>query len=198
MSQFSIIGTPLYQWETGRQMRVVPLRGMRIDSVHFSNYGDTEALVVKPKEENGQIIADIPNILLQDDRNIVVYSVNVAEDKVETITECVFSVRKRAKPSTYVYTETEVLNYKTIDARMRALEENGVSDEQIAAAIEKYLEENEINTGIQFETDDTLTLQDGVLSVNTTDQMERDNTLPITSAGVYATVGNIEVLLKTI
>ena len=39
---------------------------------------------------------------------------------------------------------------------------------------------------------------DGTLSVNTTNEMESDNTLPITSAGVYATVGNIEVLLKTI
>lgn len=52
--------------------------------------------------------------------------------------------------------------------------------------------------GIQFRTDETLTLQDGVLSVNTTDLMEQDNTLPITSAGVYATIGNIEALLKTI
>lgn len=52
--------------------------------------------------------------------------------------------------------------------------------------------------GVDFTTDDTLTLKNGVLSVNTTDQMEQDNTLPITSAGVYATVGNIEALLKTI
>lgn len=53
-------------------------------------------------------------------------------------------------------------------------------------------------SGIDFKTDETLTLKDGVLSVNTTDLMERDNTLPITSAGVYATVGNIEALLNTI
>lgn len=54
------------------------------------------------------------------------------------------------------------------------------------------------NGATQFKTDDTLTLKDGILSVNTTDQIEQDNTLPITSAGVYATVGNIEALLKTI
>lgn len=40
--------------------------------------------------------------------------------------------------------------------------------------------------------------ENGTLSVSTTSQMEQDNTLPITSAGVYATVGNIEALLKTI
>lgn len=50
----------------------------------------------------------------------------------------------------------------------------------------------------QLETDSTLTVKDGVLSVNTTNDVEQDNTLPITSAGVFATVGNIEALLKTI
>ena len=114
MSQFSIIGTPLYQWEKGRQLKITPLQGMYIDSVHFSNYGDSTALVVKPKEKDGAFIADIPNILLQDDRNIVVYSVNVSEDKTETLRECVFSVCKRAKPSDYVYTETEILSYQKL------------------------------------------------------------------------------------
>lgn len=52
--------------------------------------------------------------------------------------------------------------------------------------------------GVNFKTDETLTLKDGILSVNATNDMEKDNTLPITSAGVYATVGNIEALLKTI
>lgn len=52
--------------------------------------------------------------------------------------------------------------------------------------------------GIEIQVDETLRLENGVLSVNTTDLMEQDNTLPITSAGVYATVGNIEALLKTI
>lgn len=68
----------------------------------------------------------------------------------------------------------------------------------VAKAVEDYLKENPPSGGIQFETDNTLILQDGVLSVNTTNDMEQDNTLPITSAGVFATVGNIEALLKTI
>lgn len=52
--------------------------------------------------------------------------------------------------------------------------------------------------GVQFTTDETLTLKDGVLSVNTAQEPDPDNTLPITSAAVYTTVGNIEVLLQTI
>lgn len=52
--------------------------------------------------------------------------------------------------------------------------------------------------GTYFAPDETLKLENGILSVNTTNDMEQDNTLPITSAAVYAAVGNIEVLLRTI
>lgn len=83
-------------------------------------------------------------------------------------------------------------------AQLMELLENGVSEEQIKQTVTEYLEENPIDPGVKFETDNTLTLEDGILSVNTTNDMEQDNTLPITSAGVFATVGNIEALLKTI
>lgn len=52
--------------------------------------------------------------------------------------------------------------------------------------------------GIGFTTDETLTLDNGKLSVNTAQHPELDNTLPITAAAVHTTVGNIEILLKTI
>lgn len=52
--------------------------------------------------------------------------------------------------------------------------------------------------GTSFTTDETLTLEDGVLRVNTAHEPEPDNTLPITAAAVANTVGNIEILLKTI
>ena len=52
--------------------------------------------------------------------------------------------------------------------------------------------------GISFETDETLTLENGILSVNTANDAEENNTLPITSAAVYAEIGNINALLETI
>lgn len=51
---------------------------------------------------------------------------------------------------------------------------------------------------VSIETDKTLTYENGILSVNTADAVEKDNTLPVTSAAVHTTVGNIEVLLQTI
>ena len=50
----------------------------------------------------------------------------------------------------------------------------------------------------RFQTDETLLFEDGVLRVNTTSSIDGDNTLPITSAAVQTTVGNIEILLGTI
>ncbi len=38
----------------------------------------------------------------------------------------------------------------------------------------------------------------GVLSVDTTDQVEQDNTKPVTSAAVYVQLGNVEALLSII
>lgn len=45
---------------------------------------------------------------------------------------------------------------------------------------------------------DTLIVRDGVLSVNTTDVVEPDNTKPITSSSVHVIVGNIDTLLSLI
>lgn len=55
-----------------------------------------------------------------------------------------------------------------------------------------------VPTGVNFEVDHTLYLRNGVLGVNTAHEPNPDNTLPITSAAVAQTVGNIEVLLQSI
>jgi len=52
--------------------------------------------------------------------------------------------------------------------------------------------------GTYFKPDETLTLENGVLSVNTAKVVEKDNTLPVTSAAVFTEVGNINALLESI
>lgn len=52
--------------------------------------------------------------------------------------------------------------------------------------------------GTSFETDETLILENGVLRVNTTDEPEKDSTLPITSGAVYDEFEKAVALLKTI
>ena len=66
----------------------------------------------------------------------------------------------------------------------------------ISAEVERRLSALENDAAPRFTTDKTLTLKDGVLSVNLA--TEKDRSLPITAADVDVTVGNIDVLLQTI
>ena len=52
--------------------------------------------------------------------------------------------------------------------------------------------------GVAFEVDETLTLANGILSVNATDAATKDDARPITSQGVYNEFAVINALLKTI
>lgn len=186
-----------YFWQWDLCQKLIVEDNCACKEVHFCNGSSETSLVCLIEEANGERTVNVPNILLQKEGMIKAYLCARTEDGAETKLSQHFQVLPRSKPDDYIYTETEVLNYQSLVARIDQIERNGVSDEQIAAAVENYLEENP--AGVNFEPDgNTLVLKDGVLSVNTTNLMEQDNTQPITSAGVYATVGNIEVLLKTI
>lgn len=52
--------------------------------------------------------------------------------------------------------------------------------------------------GESYQIGDGLKIVDGKLTVDVVNDVEQDNTLPITSAAVYTTVGNIDALLQTI
>jgi hypothetical protein len=49
--------------------------------------------------------------------------------------------------------------------------------------------------GQSFKIGDGLKLENNVLSVDTAEVVEKDNTKPVTSAAVYTEIGNIEALL---
>ena len=179
-----------YQWDTGRKLIV---NDGECTEVHFIN-GDAEmALCCAIYDLDGVRMVNVPNILLQSAKPIRAYLNLIDSDGKLTTYSDVFRVVGRPKPEDYIYTETEILSYKDIDARMKALED-GLS-EQVAEEVKNYLAEN---PPIDFKTDETLTLENGILSVNTADAAEADNTLPITSAAVHTQIGNIEVLLKTV
>lgn len=82
-----------------------------------------------------------------------------------------------------------------ISGAVRYDEEQNLTDEEKAQARKNI----GADVGVNFTTDETLSLsEDGVLSVNTANDVEQDNTLPVTSAAVFAEVGNINALLGTI
>lgn len=116
----------LWQWDTGRQIKITPGENAIVDEVHFSNAYSKDALVVKPQvNTQGNIVADIPNILLWQVFPINVYVVMEFPNGKGTIYEEQLKINPRKKPSDYVYTETEILNYLDLEKRINALEENG-------------------------------------------------------------------------
>lgn len=96
--------------------------------------------------------------------------------------------------------------YQQIIAMLEDIKKGEVSPEDIQKAVNKYLTENPISVdiattekaGIVTVGKNLSITKDGVLSVDTTDSAEQDNTKPITSAGVNLVVGNINALLAVI
>lgn len=75
------------------------------------------------------------------------------------------------------------------------LEAEIINDELLEAEL---LAEVIQSNGKTVQIGNGLKLEDNVLSVDTADKVEADNTKPVTSGAVHMEIGNIEVLLATI
>lgn len=125
MGIIKVNGSALYQWDTDRSVEITPWQNYTVDEVHFMNPNSDSALVVDPVVKDGEVIAPIPNILLQAAINIRVFAVMHTESGERTVSDCTFGVNARQKPSDYVYTETEVRTYEALAERIKALEQGG-------------------------------------------------------------------------
>lgn len=130
----------LYQWDLDRKVIV---NDANICEVHFCNRTSDCSLVVEPYKLDNVIVADIPNILLQEARPIRVYA--YCDDKY-TLTESQFTVKARTRPADYVYTETETLQYSSLDNRLTQLEESLPA--KIEEAVSNHLEEHPLEVDL--------------------------------------------------
>lgn len=120
------IGGALWQWDTGRSVEISARPGCTVDEVHFYNGTTENALVGVLHDDGEKITAQIPNLFLQSANNLVVYSIMVDDDGEQTTESLTVCVNKKPKPDDYVYTETEVLTWKALDDRIKAIEEGGI------------------------------------------------------------------------
>ena len=125
--------THFWQWDLDCKLIV---EDAAIKQVHFCNRSSECSLVCLVYEENGQFLVNVPNILLQSDRDIHAY----AYDGVTKYEACL-KVYARCKPADYVYTETEVLNYNTLLEKINQVNEN------IGVAVDDYLTEHPVEAG---------------------------------------------------
>ena len=130
-----------FQWDLEQKLIVLD---DTINEVHFCNKTDDCSLVVKVEEYEGDRVANVPNILLQDSWTIHAYAYAANYTKVE---QC-FKVVPRSKPADYVYTETEIVTIQRIEEAIERIEEN------IGEVARDYLTENKDELLSGFATED--------------------------------------------
>ena len=135
-----------YQWDLNCKLIV---EDKSVSQVHFCNRTGSCSLLRYVYEVNGLYLVDVPNVILQDNWDIKVYGY----DANHTKHSATFNVVPRTRPENYVFTDEEQKMWEQLDERIDQIEENGISDEVIENAVEKYLDE----TGIQIDLSDYYT-----------------------------------------
>lgn len=120
----SLVGGELYQWDTGRIVRVVPDDGLTVHEVHFTTKRMDYAYVLKTYTEDGVTYCAIPNIILQQSNRLLCYEVCQNSDGEETVADTYFDIIKRNRPEDYVYTEQEHFTIQNLSDRVDKLEES--------------------------------------------------------------------------
>ena len=188
----------LWQWDTGRRLRV----GSGVEQIHYQNRALGCSVDVDVGADGTAII---PDELLQDCHTLTAYVYVTDDTGAYTMVQQAFIVHNRAKPADYVYTPTEHAGFDRLRAEIGDLADlTTEAHDTLVAAINEIKETGSSGYATKdkagtIKVGDNLKIsEDGVLSVDTTDTAQQDNTKPMTSAGVYTLAGNIEVLLAAL
>ena len=136
----------LWQWDTGRKLAV----DADCSQVHFSNKIFGRSIDVDVVDGT----AEIPDVLLQSDKDLLVWAfVGTAESGYTKIGKG-FKVNKRNKPGEYVFTKTEQATLAEVIGRLEDLENKPdaeIPEDEIKEAVKDYLDENPASSSIVVE-----------------------------------------------
>ena len=152
-----IIAPGLIQWDSGRTLLIeLPETPSKVE-VHFAPYKlSKNALVVDATIEDGVVTAPIPNILLQTASESVAWVYAIDEASNKTIKTIYLPIEGRAKPTDYVYTETEVKRWDDLYKRLDELELGARAIIDV-----EELPTEDINTALLYRTADGVYWYDG-------------------------------------
>ena len=130
----------LWQWDTGRTLIV----DADCSQVHFSNKVFGRSIDV----DVSYGVAIIPDILLQTDKDLIVWAfVGTAENGYTKISKT-FKVNRRNKPADYVFTPHDQTTLEQIQEKIDYLE--SIQDpDAIKNAVNDYLEQNPVEAPVQ-------------------------------------------------
>lgn len=184
----------LWQWDTGRRVKITDGDGVK--QIHYQNKCFGRSVDVDVGADGTAII---PDELLQDWHPLTAYAYVTDDAGGYTKVQQDFVVHKRAKPAGYVYTPTDQMTLQTIQRQIGDLADlTTEAQDTLVAAINEAARSGGGGTKYQIGNGLKLDVKTNTLAVDTADAVERDNTKPITYAGVYLEIGNINALLATI
>ena len=107
----------VYQWDINVKL-LLDESNESADEVHFSARFSRISLSVEVVRTEDSSYVTIPNILLQKPNDIIAYSYITNADGSYTKHDTIIPVIARPKPSGYIYEETEILTWKTLDDKI--------------------------------------------------------------------------------
>ena len=107
----------VYQWDINVKL-LLDGSSESADEVHFSARFSRVSLSVEVVHAEDSSYVTIPNILLQKPNDIIAYSYITNADGSYTKYDTIIPVIARPKPSGYIYEETEILTWKTLDDKI--------------------------------------------------------------------------------
>lgn len=114
--------TNFWQWDTGQKLIVLD---DSVTEVHFSNNDMSYSVQRGIYEIDGVRVCNVPNIILQSPKNIIVYAYIRDDQSAYTTKTARFAVAKRQKPTGYIVDPEEEID--EINRRLNMLE-NAVRD----------------------------------------------------------------------
>ena len=147
----------LTQWDAGQEIELTIPKLPQKFQAHFAHKRAGTAYVVECTSVNGVATIPIPNILLQQATNAVMWVYVVDKTYGETTKTVNLPIVARAKPEDYVYTEIELMNYSHLEERLTKVEQNGFTTAVVKQAVNDYLTENPVDIL-------TATVLDGVIA----------------------------------
>lgn len=138
-----VIGS-LHQWDFGQSIKITGLDITGDTEVHFANEGSKTAIKMlgQYSREDASLKVEIPDVSLQSPRDICVFIYPTTENSGKTIRTGKIKMTARPKPEDYVQPETKDYLMCLLNEVEELISGGGssVSDAQIEAAVEKYME----------------------------------------------------------
>lgn len=113
----------LTQWDIGQTVSVRGIETSTLPSFHFCNSNSEKALVVSPEMKGDALVANIPNVLLQEPLPIMVYIYYVrSSDSAKTTYSFMIKVNPRKQPDDYNFKENiDYINWVEINTQAKKL-----------------------------------------------------------------------------